>query len=443
MAAGPGPTRYARSGDHHIAYSVTGEGPIDFLYVPTWLSQIEHLWEHRLVGAFFERIAERARLIMFDRRGTGMSDPYDKPPTLEEQMDDVLAVLDAAGSEHAAVFAQLDGGPMATLFAATHPERTLALVLYGTWARTLWAEDTPWANTREARDAFVHDTVEQWGTGSRLAALAPGLADDPESIEWYAKLERLSAPPKVVLDMLLLAGDYDVRDVLPSIQVPTLVMHRGEDALIDPRHAKYLAEHIPGAKLVELPGDDSLIVAGDSTAAMDEIYEFFTGTRPVREPDRILATVMFTDIVDSTRRAAELGDASWRQVLERHDELVRRQLERWQGREVKTTGDGFLATFDGPARAIRCGRAIAETVEPLGIRVRAGLHTGECEVRGDDVAGMAVHIGARVGSLAGPGEVLVSSTVKDLVVGSGIDFEDRGEHELKGVPGAWKVFAAQ
>ncbi|MDX6697103.1 MAG: hypothetical protein QOE65_500 [Solirubrobacteraceae bacterium] len=443
MAAGPGPTRYARSGDTHIAYSVTGDGPIDFLYVPTWLSQIEHLWAHRLVGGFFERIAERARLIMFDRRGTGMSDPYDSPPTLEEQMDDVLAVLDAAGSQHAAVFAQLDGGPMATLFAATHPERTLALVLYGTWARTLWAEDTPWANTREARDAFVRDIVEHWGTGGRLAALAPALADDPEFIEWYAKLERLSAPPKVVLDMLLLAGDYDVRDVLPSIQVPTLVMHRGEDALIDPRHAKYLAEHIPGAKLVELPGDDSLIVAGDSTAAMDEIYEFFTGTRPVREPDRILATVMFTDIVDSTRRAAELGDADWRQVLERHDELVRRQLDRWQGREVKTTGDGFLATFDGPARAIRCGRAITEAVEPLGIRVRAGLHTGECEVRGDDVAGMAVHIGARVGSMAGPGEVLVSSTVKDLVVGSGIDFDDRGEHELKGVPGAWRVFAAR
>ncbi|HVE68857.1 MAG TPA: adenylate/guanylate cyclase domain-containing protein [Solirubrobacteraceae bacterium] len=443
MAMRPGPTRYARSGDHHIAYSVTGDGPIDFLYVPTWLSQIEHLWDHPLVAEFFTRIAQRARLIMFDRRGTGMSDPYDKPPTLEEQMDDVIAVLEAAGSERAALFAQLDGGPMAILFAATHPERTLALVLYSTWARTLWAQDTPWANTAEARDAFVHDLVENWGTGTRLPALAPSLAQDREFVEWYGRLERLSAPPKVVRDMLLLAGDYDVRDVLPSIQVPTLVMHRGEDPLIDPRHAQYLAERIPGAKLVMLPGTDSLIVAGDAESAMDEIYEFFTGTRPVHEPDRILATVMFTDIVDSTRRAAELGDAGWRKVLERHDDLVRRQLERWQGREVKTTGDGFLATFDGPARAIRCGRAITEIVEPLGIRVRAGLHTGECEVRGDDVAGMAVHIGARVGSLAGPGEVLVSSTVKDLVVGSGIDFEDRGEHELKGVPGAWKVFAAQ
>ncbi|MDQ4041064.1 MAG: adenylate/guanylate cyclase domain-containing protein [Actinomycetota bacterium] len=442
MATRPGPTRYARSGDHHIAYSVTGEGPIDFLYVPTWLSQIEHLWDHPRVAYFFERIASRTRLIMFDRRGSGMSDPFDTPPTLEEQMDDVLAVLDAAGSEHPALFAQLDGGPMATLFAATYPERTLALVLYGTWARTLWADDTPWANTREVRDQFVHDLVENWGTGSRLDALAPSMAGEPEFVDWYCKLERLSASPGVVEDMMMLSGDVDVRGVLGSIRVPTLVMHRDSDPLIDPRHGRYLAEHIPGAKHVSLPGSDSLIVAGDADAVLDEIAEFFTGRRPVREPDRILATVMFTDIVDSTRRASELGDAEWRRLLERHDELVRRQLERWQGREVKTTGDGFLATFDGPARAIRCGHAIAEVVQPLGIEVRAGLHTGECEVRGDDVAGMAVHIGARVGSLAASGEVLVSSTVKDLVVGSGIDFEDRGEHELKGVPGSWRLYAA-
>jgi class 3 adenylate cyclase len=442
MATRPGPTRYARSGDHHIAYSVTGEGPIDFLYVPTWLSQIEHLWDHPRVAYFFERIASRTRLIMFDRRGSGMSDPFDTPPTLEEQMDDVLAVLDATGSEHPALFAQLDGGPMATLFAATYPERTLALVLYGTWARTLWAEDTPWANTREVRDQFVHDLVENWGTGSRLEALAPSMAGEPEFVDWYCKLERLSASPGVVEDMMMLSGDVDVRGVLGSIRVPTLVMHRDDDPLIDPRHGRYLAEHIPGAKHVSLPGSDSLIVAGDADAILDEIAEFFTGRRPVREPDRILATVMFTDIVDSTRRASDLGDAEWRRLLERHDELVRRQLERHQGREVKTTGDGFLATFDGPARAIRCGRSIAEVVQPLGIEVRAGLHTGECEVRGDDVAGMAVHIGARVGALAAPGEVLVSSTVKDLVVGSGIDFEDRGEHELKGVPGSWRLYAA-
>ena len=443
MATRPGPTQYARSGDHHIAYSVSGGGPIDFLYVPTWLSQSEHLWDHHLVARFFERMASRVRLIMFDRRGTGMSDPYVTPPTLEEQMDDVLAVLDAAGAEQPALFAQLDGGPMATLFAATFPERTLALILYGTWARALYAEDTPWANTPEVRAEFIRELVKGWGSGVRGDALAPSLAGDPEWRAWYSKLERLAAGPGQVEEMMLLSGEVDVRGVLPSIQVPTLVMHRDKDPLIDVRHSRYLADHIPGAKLVALPGADNLVVAGDADAVLDEISEFFTGRRPVREPDRILATVMFTDIVDSTRRAAELGDADWRRVLERHDDLVRRQLDRWQGREVKTTGDGFLATFDGPARAIRCGRAITEVVEPLGIRVRAGLHTGECEVRGDDVAGMAVHIGARVGSLAGPGEVLVSSTVKDLVVGSGIDFEDRGEHELKGVPGAWKVFAAQ
>jgi class 3 adenylate cyclase len=331
---------------------------------------------------------------------------------------------------------------MATLFAATRPERTLALILYGTWARTLWAQDTPWANTREVREQFIQQLVHEWGTGFRAEVLAPSLAADPDFREWYAKLERLSASPGQVEELSRLAGEVDVRDVLPSIQVPTLVMHREEDPLIDVRHSRYLADHIPGAKLVALPGADNLVVAGDADAVLDEISEFFTGRRPVREADRVLATVMFTDIVDSTRRASELGDAAWRRLLERHDELVRRELGRWQGREVKTTGDGFLATFDGPARAIRCGKAITEAVDVLGVEVRAGLHTGECEVRGDDVAGMAVHIGARVGSLAAPGEVLVSSTVKDLVVGSGIDFQDRGEHELKGVPGAWRLFAA-
>ena len=442
MATRPGPTRYARSGDHHIAYSVTGAGPIDFLYVPTWLSQIEHLWEHARVARFFDAIAARARLIMFDRRGAGMSDPFDSPPTLEEQMGDVLAVLDAAEAPRPAVFAQLDGGPMATLFAATHPDRTRALILYATWARTLRADDTPWANPPEVREAFIRDLVDNWGTGIRADALAPSMAGDQEFRDWFGKLERLAGSPGIVEEVMTLAGTVDVRDVLHTIQVPTLVMHREDDVSIDVRHAHYLAEHIPGAKLVTLPGSDTLIVAGDESLILDEIYEFFTGTRPVREPDRVLATVMFTDICDSTRRAAELGDAQWRRLLERHDELVRRQLARWQGREVKTTGDGFLATFDGPARAVRAGRAIAETVAQLGIEIRAGLHTGECEVRGDDVAGMAVHIGARVGAMAAPGEVLVSSTVKDLVVGSGIEFEDRGEHELKGVPGKWRLFAA-
>jgi class 3 adenylate cyclase len=437
----PGPTRYAKSGNYHLAYSVTGEGPIDVLYVPTWLSQIEHLWESPKVRRFFERSAHLGRLIMFDRRGSGMSDPIIGAPTLEEQMDDVNAVLDAAGcSDDVAVLAALEGGPMACLYAATHPQRVRALILYSAWARVVQSEDIPWANPPEERDKLMEFLSETWGTGARLDSLAPSEADDPEFRAWYAKLERLAASPNQIRLLQKLIGEYDVRDVLSSIRVPTLVMHRRDDTLIDPRHSEYIAARIPDAKLVMLEGSDNLMVAGDSDAILDEIEEFLTGTRRVRDPDRILATVMFTDIVGSTNRAAELGDRRWRDLLERHDELVRRQIDRWQGREVKTTGDGFLATFDGPARAIRCAKTIAYEVNSLGIAIRAGLHTGECEVRGDDVAGMAVHIGARVGSLAGPGEVLVSNTVKDLVVGSGIDFSDQGEHELKGVPGEWRVY---
>jgi class 3 adenylate cyclase len=439
----PGPTRYARSGDYHLAYSVTGEGSMDILYVPTWLSQIEQLWEHPRVNRFLERMAGIGRLIMFDRRGSGMSDPIQGAPTLEEQMDDVIAVLDAAGSRRAAVFAQMEGGQMAALFAATHPDRTRALVLYAAWARIVQADDIPWANPPEARAALMEHLAATWGTGERLDQLAPSAAGDPELRAWYAKLERVAASPRSIRELMRLVGEYDVREVLPSIRVPTLVMHRRGDQLIDPRHAEYLAARITGAKLVMLEGTDHLLIVGDWEAILDEVEEFLTGARHAREPDRVLATVMFTDIVDSTRRAAELGDRRWREVLERHDELVRARLGRWQGREVKTTGDGFLATFDGPARGIRCAQEISHDLPPaLGVDVRAGLHTGECEVRGADVAGMAVHIGARVGALAAPGEVLVSGTVKDLVVGSGIEFEDRGARELKGVPGEWRLYAA-
>jgi class 3 adenylate cyclase len=356
-------------------------------------------------------------------------------------MDDVNAVLDAAGGcEDVVLLAALEGGPMACLYAATHPHRVRALVLYSAWARVVQSEDIPWANPPEERERLMEFLADTWGTGARLDGLAPSEADDPEFRAWYAKLERLAASPNQIRILQKLIGEYDVRSVLPSIRVPTLVMHRRDDSLIDPRHSQYIAERIPGAKLVMLEGSDNLMVAGDSDAIIDEIEEFLTGARQVRAPDRVLATVMFTDIVDSTRRASEMGDRRWRELLERHDELVRRKLDYWSGREIKTTGDGFLATFDGPARAIQCAKAIAYDVNSLGVAIRAGLHTGECEVRGDDVAGMAVHIGARVGSMAGPGEVLVSSTVKDLVVGSGIDFSDQGEHELKGVPGEWRVY---
>ena len=434
-------TRYAKSGDLHIAYQVVGDGPIDLVYVPTWFSQVEHLWEHPAVARFFERLASFSRLIMFDRRGAGLSDPVLTAATLEDQMDDVCAVMDAAGSERAAIFAQIEGGAMATLFAATYPDRTNALVLYSAFARTTWAPGYEWAQKPEVRQENVADIFEHWGEGGRAAVLAPSLADDREFTEWLAKLERLAASPGTLRKILAYVGEADVRGVLDTIRVPTLVLHRKDADFIDIRHSRYLAEHIPGARYVELPGQDTLLVVGDTDAALDEIEEFLTGSRAQREPDRILATVMFTDIVGSTERAAELGDQRWRELLRRHDALVRRHLERSRGRAVKTTGDGFLATFDGPARAIRCATSIADAVRDLGVEIRAGLHTGECEVIGDDVGGLAVHIGARVAQRAGPGEVLVSSTVKDLVVGSGIEFADRGAQELKGVPGEWRLFA--
>jgi len=441
MTVVPGKTQYVKSGDNHIAWSVTGDGPVDVLYVPTWLSQLEHLWEYPPLARFFERLASFSRLIIFDRRGSGMSDSCPDPPTLEQQMDDVIAVMDAAGSDQAALFAQLEGGPMAMLFAATHPSRVTGMLLYATFARTLRADDMPWAPRPEEREAMVEGLTAGWGSGARAAALAPVLAGDAEFVDWFGKLERLSISPGGVPGVMRQIGLTDVRDVLPTIRVPTIVVCRENDPFMDPRHSEYLAEKIPSAHLKVLGGAENLIFGDGMEDVLDEAEEFLTGQRPQQSADRVLATVLFTDIVDSTARAAELGDRSWKALLERHDDLVRRQLARYQGREVKTTGDGFLATFDGPARAIRCATAINAGVRTIGITTRAGLHTGECEVRGDDVAGMAVHIGARVGATARPGEVLVSSTVKDLVVGSGIEFAERGEHSLKGVPGEWRLFA--
>ena len=436
----PPETRYAKSGDIHIAYQVTGDGPIDLVYVPTWISHVEHLWEEPRVARFFERLASFARLILFDRRGSGLSDPA-PAPALEEQMDDVLAVLDAVGSERAALFAQLEGGGMATMFAATHPERTGALVLFAAWARIVYDEGYEWANAPEARAQLVEELTTGWGTKERLPGLAPSVAEEPRFQEWFAKLQRLGASPGVARRMFEVVGSYDVRPVLPTIRVPTLVMNRADDPQIDPRHSRYLAEHIPDARYLELEGGDSLAVFEDGDAVVDEIEEFLTGDRHRREPDRVLATVLFTDIVGSTKRAAELGDRRWRELLHEHDSLVRRELERFRGRFVKSTGDGVLATFDGPARGIRCAGRVVECVRELGLELRAGLHTGESEVIGDDVGGLAVHIGARVSQAAGPGEVLVSSTVKDLVVGSGLEFDDRGTRELRGVPGEWRLFA--
>jgi class 3 adenylate cyclase len=436
----PPVARYARSGDLHIAYTVQGEGPVDLVWIPPWISQVEYLWSDPALSAVMDRLTQFARVITFDRRGSGLSDPLQGAPTLEEQMDDVLAVMDAAGSREAAIAATLEGGPMAVLFGASHPDRTRALILYATFSRATSAPGYEWAWTPEARDEKMEMSVEHWGEGLVAGAVAPSRLGDPRFREWAGRLERLAASPGTIRRIFDLIGEFDVRDVLPSIRVPTLVMHRREDSFIKVEHSRYIAEHVPGARYVELEGTDNMFAVGDSESIIGEIEEFLTGERHASEPDRMLATVMFTDIVDSTRRAADLGDRDWQDLLERHDHLFRRALDRHRGREIKHTGDGFLATFDGPARAIRCAASITDAVEELGLELRAGLHTGELEVRRDDLGGLAVHIAARVMGMADGGEVLVSSTVKDLVAGSGIDFEDRGTHELRGVPGDWRLF---
>jgi class 3 adenylate cyclase len=433
--------RYAKSGELHIAYIVEGDGPLDLVWIPPWISQVEYLWSEPSLEEVMRRLTQFARVITFDRRGSGLSDPMLVAPTLEEQMDDVLAVMDAAGSERAAIAGTLEGGPMAAMFAATYPERTEALVMYATFARATWAPDYDWAWEPGERNRRMDELVNQWGKGLVAAAVAPSRRDDPQFLEWAGRLERLAASPGSVRQIFDLIGKFDVRDVLPSIRVPTLVMHRTGDSFIYPEHSRYIASKIPDARLVELEGSENMFSIGDSEAILGEIEEFLTGSRHESEPDRMLATVLFTDIVGSTETAASLGDATWRRVLQQHDELMRRALTRHRGREIKHMGDGFLATFDGPARAIRCAAAVAEELRPLGLGVRAGLHTGECEMLNGDLGGLAVHIAARVMDAADAGEVLVSSTVKDLVVGSGIAFEDRGARELRGVPGEWRLFA--
>ena len=419
-------------------------GGVDLVYVPTFFGAVEHYWEYPSTASFFQRLAECGRLVLFDRRNTGMSDvSFDGGYALEDQIEDVIAVMDAAGVERAGIFAQLEGSMMASLFAGTRPDRVSSLALYAPFARLTRAEGYPHGLTAdERREQVIEPALERWGEGTRGLPLAPSLDDDPEFVEWFAKLERLTAGPGLMRRLMDLNTDTDVRAILPQVRVPTLVLSRPNTIFYEHGHAEYVANNIPGARLVELPGTDIFIAGGDMEPFMSELEEFFTGTRRERQPDRVLATVLFTDIVGSTQRAAELGDSRWRRLLDRHNELVRRHLARHEGREIKTIGDGFLATFDGPARGVRCATELADEVRRLGIEIRAGLHTGECEIVGDDVAGMAVNIGARVSALAGAGEVLVSGTVKDLVVGSGLEFADRGEHELKGVPGAWRLYEA-
>jgi class 3 adenylate cyclase len=435
-------TRYARSSGAYIAYRIVGSGPVDLVLLQGGFSHVELQLEEPSFARFLGRLASFSRLIVLDVRGTGLSDRTMHLPTLEEQVDDVLAVLEAAGSERAALFGVGQGGVLASLFAAAHPDRATALVLFGTCARLIRAEGYPWGRAYEEFEGLLRFTEGGWGHGVALPALAPTMAGDESFKRWFAKLERLGASPGNMLALLQLHRDVDIRHVLPAIRVPALVLHRAGDAYREVGHGRYLAAHIPGAKYVELPGRDHLPYVGDQDAVLDEVEEFLTGVRRGPEPDRVLVTVLFTDIVGSTERAARAGDYRWRDLLDRHNTLVRRELDHFRGREVDTAGDGFLATFDGPARAVRCARQIADTIPGLGLELRSGLHTGEIELAGDHIRGIAVHIGARVAALAGPREVLVSSTVKDLVAGSGIGFEDRGEHTLKGVPGTWRIFLA-
>ena len=436
-------TRYARNGDARIAYQVIGDGPFDLIAVPGFVSNVEYLWEIPGVAAILERFASYARLITWDKRGTGLSDPLLRSPPLEERMDDMLAVLDAAGSEQAALFGVSEGGPLSILFTATHPQRVSALVTYGAAPRHAWAPDYTWGiRPEQYNDAAKEAVLDRWGDGVLLELFAPSYRDDERMREVWGTYQRLGASPSMGLATLLAMMEIDVRDILPSVRVPTLLIHRAGDRAIPAKSSRFMSERIPNAKYVELEGEDHLWFVGDVDAIFDEVEGFLTGVRRNVVRDRMLATVLFTDMVDSTRKVAELGDRRWRELLTEHDALVRRELERFRGRELKTIGDGFLATFDGPARAVTCAGAIRDRAHSLGITVRAGVHTGECEVIGDDIAGVAVNIAARISALAGPDEVLVSRTVTDLVYGSGIEFKDRGRLELKGVPNTWHLFAA-
>lgn len=435
-------TQYAKSGDVHIAYQVLGDGPLDLVFVPGFVSHLEAGWQSPRRATFFKRLASFSRLILFDKRGTGLSDRSSHLFTLEQRMDDVRAVMDAADSQRAAIFGISEGGPMSILFAATYPERTNALVMYGAYAKRSWAEDYPYGWRDEEWEAFFNNVEKNWGTpqGFDLNVWAPSVAQDESAGEDMARFLRSAASPGAVKAVMQMNREIDVRHVLPSVLVPTLITHRIGDRNIHIQQARYMAERIPDAKLVELPGEDHIAWFGDIEPILGEVEEFLTGMRHRSEPDRVLATMLFTDIVGATARAAELGDKKWRDLLRRHHHLVRTELERFRGREIDNSGDGFFATFDGPARAIHCAKAIQNEITSLQLTVRVGLHTGECEVIGEKVTGIAVHIGARVMSHAKPGEILVTSTVKDLVPGSGLSFVECGMYALKGVPGEWHLF---
>ena len=431
-------TQYAKSGDVRIAYQVVGEGPFDLVFVPGFISNLDAAWEEPYRARVWTRLAAFARLIMFDKRGTGLSDRAVGVPTLEERMDDVRAVMDAVGSQQAALFGISEGGAMSILFAATYPERTRALVLYGAYGHF-----SSWVVPPNMIDAAMDRMEKNWGTGESLRLFAPSVASDETFKLSWARFERLGASPSAVVALMRMNSEIDVRPILPSIRVPTFIIHRQGDVRVNVEAGRFMARQIPNAKYLELPGSDHLLWTGETERVLDEVEEFLTGSRSAIDSDRVLATVLFTDIVNSTKRAETIGDRAWHDVLDRHNALVRREISRHRGHEVRTMGDGFLATFDGPARSIRCALAINEGVEALGLQVRAGLHTGEVEMTDDDLSGIAVHIASRVATMAKPGQVLVSNTVRDLVAGSNIRFHDEGSHSLKGLTESVRLFAAE
>jgi class 3 adenylate cyclase len=437
-------TRYATRGDVHVAYQVVGEGDLDLLLVSTWISHLEARWELPGFAHYLHRLSSFARLISFDKYGVGLSDPVPSSelPALESWIDDVRTVMDAVGSERATIMGANEGAMMAALFAATYPERTDRLVLANATARLSWAPDYEIGIVPDAVQALVGIVEASWGSGEAMAFLSPSVTEDPHEVEAWGRFLRLAASPATAAAVARTVFELDVRGVLPVIGVPTLVVQRSDTAFISAEHGRYVAEHIPGARFVLVPGVDYGLAAGDVDVVIDEVEEFLTGARGAADPDRALATVLFTDIVESTEALARVGDRRWREVLDAHDALVVRQLARFGGVLVDTAGDGLLATFDGPARAIRCGLALRDAVRGLGLRIRAGLHTGEIERRGDRVTGLAVVIAARIQAVAEPGEVLVSRTVKDLVAGSGLGLAERGRRRLKGVPDEWDLYAA-
>jgi pimeloyl-ACP methyl ester carboxylesterase len=435
------PIRYARNGDVSIAYTVFGEGPVDLAFVTGFVGHLEIVFETPLARRFWDRLGSFARVVLFDKRGMGLSDRGAGSYTIEAVAEDLVAVLDDAGVERAAVFGVSEGGAAATMFAATYPDRITSLVQYGTYARMSEAPDYPQGFPVGQLRRLSERVFEVWGDPDSLRYFAPSHAHDPELREWWGRLLRAGTGPAGIRALVEMYENLDVRPVLGLVSVPTLILWRRDDALVPPPMTRLLADEIPGAKAIELEGGDHLYLAGDQEAMLGEVEQFLTGERRTAPADRVLATILFTDIVSSTERAAELGDRAWRELLARHDRITRAEVERQRGVVVKSTGDGVLASFDGPARAILAAGNIRDALSELGLEIRAGVHTGECERIGDDLGGMAVHIGARVGAEAEPGEVLVSQTVRDLVVGSPLEFNDRGVQELKGVPGEWRLFA--